>query len=105
MPMSTHPSEKVLAAPEELGLDSRTAFRRAATELLEQLGEGAGRLVIDLSGTRQIDSAELEALMIIIRKTTERRLTVSLRRANEAMRFLLGLTKLVELYVLQTAPG
>jgi len=45
MPMSTHPSEKVLAAPEELGLDSRTAFRRAATELLEQLGEGAGRSV------------------------------------------------------------
>src|ERR1041384_293698 len=36
MPMSTHPSEKVLAAPEELGLDSRTAFRGSGPELLAQ---------------------------------------------------------------------
>src|SRR2546421_309300 len=47
MTMSTRPGERVLAAPEELGLDSRTAFRRAAGELLEQLEEGAGRLVIE----------------------------------------------------------
>jgi len=40
--MSMRPGEKVLAAPEELGLDSRTAFRRAATELLEQLQEVPG---------------------------------------------------------------
>src|SRR5205814_3225118 len=65
--MSMRPGEKVLAAPEELGLDSRTVFRRAATELLEQLAEGAGRLVIDLAGTRQIDSAGLGALMLIQR--------------------------------------
>src|SRR5207249_1957403 len=104
--MSMRPGEKVLAAPEELGLDSRTVFRRAATELLEQLSiwrvparsmtrrpapsascsascselleqlaEGAGRLVIDLAGTRQIDSAGLGALMLIQRKAAERRLT------------------------------
>ena len=58
--MSTRPQEKVLAAPEQLGLESRLSFRRAASELLEQLAEGAGRLVIDLSGTRQVDSAGLE---------------------------------------------
>src|SRR2546426_7725447 len=92
--MSMRPGEKVLAAPEELGLDSRTAFRRAATELLEQLQEGAGRLVIDLAGTRQIDSAGLGALMLIQRKAAERRLTVCLRGANEELRFLLVLTKL-----------
>src|SRR3989442_12197758 len=91
--MSTRPSEKVLAAPEELGLDSRTAFRRAATELLEQLGEGAGRLVIDLAGTRQIDSAGLGALMLIQRKPAERRLTGCLRGANGGLPFLVGLTK------------
>jgi len=102
MPMSTHPSEKVLAAPEELGLDSRTAFRRAATELLEQLGEGAGRLVIDLAGTRQIDSAGLGALMLIQRKAAERRLTVCLRGANEELRFLLVLTKLDDLFELES---
>jgi len=86
MPMSTHPSEKVLAAPEELGLDSRTAFRRSATELLEQLGEGAGRLVIDLSGTRQIDSAGLGALMLIQRKAAERRLTAVPAGVDQARR-------------------
>lgn len=102
MAMSTHPSEKVLAAPEELGLDSRTAFRRTATELLEQLGEGAGRLVIDLSGTRQIDSAGLGALMLIQRKAAERRLTVCLRGANEELRFLLVLTKLDDLFELES---
>src|SRR5207249_3886256 len=73
MTMSTHPTEKVLAAPEELGLDSRTAFRRAAGELLAQLEEGTGRLVIDLSATRQVDSAGLGALMLIQRKAGERR--------------------------------
>ena len=102
--MSTRPSEKVLAAPEELGLDSRTTFRRAATELLEQLGEGAGRLVIDLAGTRQIDSAGLGALMLIQRKAAERRLTVCLRGANEELRFLLVLTKLDDLFELESGP-
>src|SRR5207247_3030854 len=92
--MSMRPGEKVLAAPEELGLDSRTVFRRAATELLEQLAEGAGRLVIDLAGTRQIDSAGLGALMLIQRKDAERRLTVCLRGANEELRLLLVLLKL-----------
>src|SRR2546428_414812 len=65
--MSMRPGEKVLAAPEELGLDSRTAFRRAATELLEQLAEGAGRLVIDLAGTRQIDEFHPEVLVLDLR--------------------------------------
>ncbi len=101
MTTSSRPSEKVLAAPEELGLDSRTAFRRAAGELLEQLAEGSGRLVIDLSGTRQIDSAGLGALMLIQRKAAERRLAVCLRGANEELRFLLVLTKLDDLFELE----
>ncbi len=101
--MSLHQTEKVLAAPEELGLESRTVFRRAATELLEQLEEGAGRLVIDLSGTRHVDSAGLGALMLIQRKAAERRLAVCLRGANEELRFLLVLTKLDDLFELETA--
>src|SRR2546428_12827915 len=97
MTMSARPTEKVLAAPEELGLESRTAFRRAAGEVLEQLSEGAGRLVIDLSGTRQGDSAGLGALMLIQRKAAERRLSGSLRGANEGVRFLPVLTQLGDL--------
>jgi anti-anti-sigma factor len=100
--MSTHPTEKVLAAPAELGLESRTPFRRAAAELLEQLPEGAGRLVIDLSATRQVDSAGLGALMLVQRKAAEHRVTVSLRGANEELRFLLVLTKLDDLFELES---
>ena len=100
--MSTRPTEKVLAAPEALGLESRSDFRRAATELLEQLPEGAGRLVIELSGTRAVDSAGLGALMLIQRKASERRLTVCLRGANEELRFLLVLTKLDDLFELES---
>src|SRR5437879_11798385 len=57
--MSTNPTEKVVAAPEQLGLESRTDFRRAAAELLEQLPEGAGRMIIDMSGRRQVASGGL----------------------------------------------
>jgi anti-anti-sigma factor len=102
MAMSTSPAERVLAAPEELGLESRVVFRRAATELLEQLPEGAGRLIIDLSGTRHLDSAGLGALMLIQRKAAERRLIVRLRGANEELRFLLVLTKLDDLFELES---
>lgn len=100
--MSTRPSEKVMAAPERLSLESRTAFRRAAGELLEQLEEGAGRLVIDLSGTRHVDSAGLGALMLVQRRAAERRQTVCLRGANEELRFLLVLTKLDDLFELES---
>lgn len=100
--MSTRPVEKMIAAPERLDLDSRTAFRRAAGDILHGLAEGAGRLVIDLAGTRSVDSAGLGALMLIQRKAAERRLTVCLRGANEELRFLLVLTKLDDLFELET---
>lgn len=101
--MSTRPLEKVLAAPERLSLESRTAFRRTASELLDQMGEGSGRLVIDLSGTRHVDSAGLGALMLIQRKAAERRQAVCLRGANDELRFLLVLTKLDDLFELEGA--
>jgi anti-anti-sigma regulatory factor len=102
MVTTSRPTERVLAAPEALGLESRTAFRRAAGELVEQLPEGAGRLVIDLSSTRAVDSAGLGALMLIQRKAAERRLSVRLRGANEELRFLLVLTKLDDLFELES---
>jgi anti-anti-sigma factor len=102
MAMTTRPMEKALAAPEELGLETRSAFRRTAGELLDQLPEGAGRLVIDLSATRAVDSAGLGALMLIQRKAAERRQSVCLRGANDELRFLLVLTKLDDLFELET---
>ena len=59
--------ERGLAAPETLGLNSRVEIREAAKHLLAELPTGTGRLVIDLSATRTIDSAGLGALMLIQR--------------------------------------
>ena len=100
--MSTRPTERVLAAPEQLSIESRTGFRRTAADPLHQLPEGAGRLIIDLSGTRAVDSAGLGALMLIQRKAAERRKVVCLRGANEELRFLLVLTKLDDLFELES---
>lgn len=99
--MSTTPlSTEHLAAPEHLGLQSRTDFRQQAVAILERLPEGTGRLVVDLSATRQVDSAGLGALMLIQRRAAERRQAVVLRSANEELRFLLVLTRLDDLFEL-----
>ncbi len=91
---------ETLVAPEHLGLQSRTEFRQQAVTLLDRLPEGVGRLTVDLSATRQVDSAGLGALMLIQRKAAERRQGIVLRNANEELRFLLVLTRLDDLFEL-----
>ena len=93
-----------LAAPVHLGLESRTVFRQNAVGLLDQLPERTGRLVIDLRGTRTVDSAGLGALMLIQRKAAERRQVVVLKRTNDELRFLLVLTKLDDLFEVESDP-
>ena len=103
--METALMQETLMAPEHLGLQSRTDFRQQAVTLLERLPEDGGRLVVDLSATRQVDSAGLGALMLIQRKAAERRQVVVLRDANEELRFLLVLTKLEDLFTIEPAVG
>jgi|tagenome__1003787_1003787.scaffolds.fasta_scaffold17698868_1 anti-anti-sigma factor len=102
---SPHDAERGMAAPETLGLDTRVEIRKAAIRLLEEMPEGAGRLVIDLGRTRQVDSAGLGALMLIQRRAAERRQIVVLRSASEEIRFLLMLTKLDDLFQLESTVG
>ena len=90
--------ERGLSAPDTLGLETRVQIRQAAIQLLEQMPEGTGRLVIDLGHTRYIDSAGLGALMLIQRRAAERRQAVVLRHPNDEIRFLLVLTKLYDLF-------
>ena len=90
--------ERGLSAPDTLGLETRVQIRKAAIQLLEEMPEGTGRLVIDLGHTRYIDSAGLGALMLIQRRAAERRQPVVLRSPNEEIRFLLVLTKLYDLF-------
>src|ERR671919_652030 len=95
--------ERGLSAPDTLGLDTRVEIRKAAIRLLEEMPEGTGRLVIDLARTRHVDSAGLGALMLIQRRAAERRQVVVLRNASEEIRFLLVLTKLDDLFQLESA--
>jgi len=90
-----------LSAPDTLGLESRVEIRKAATQLLEDMPEGTGRLVIDLGRTRHVDSAGLGALMLIQRRAAERRQVVVLRNPSEEIRFLLVLTKLYDLFQIE----
>jgi anti-anti-sigma factor len=99
--MATHGKARDLVAPQRLGLDTRVEFRKAAVHLLESLPEGTGQLVIDLSGTRQVDSAGLGALMLIQRRAAERRQSVVLRDPSDELRFLLNITKLADLFTIE----
>jgi len=94
--------ERGLSAPDTLGLESRVEIRKAAIQLLEGMPMGTGRLVIDLGRTRHVDSAGLGALMLIQRSASERRQTVVLRNPSEEIRFLLVLTKLCDLFQIES---
>jgi anti-anti-sigma factor len=102
---SPHEMERGLLAPETLGLDTRVEIRKTAVRLLEEMPEGLGRLVIDLARTRHVDSAGLGALMLIQRRAAERRQAVVLRNLSEEIRFLLVLTKLDDLFQLESPVG
>ena len=102
--LTTQAHIRELPAPDHLGLDSRVEFRQSATALIDQLPERTGRLVIDLTATRQVDSAGLGALMLIQRRAAERRQAVVLRNPNDELRFLLVLTKLDDLFQIE-GPG
>ena len=95
---SPQPVERGLTAPEILGLDTRVQVRQAAFQLLNEMPEGAGRLALDLSQTRHVDSAGLGVLILIQRRATERRQRVLLRNPNEELCYLLVLTKMIDLF-------
>ena len=101
---ATETNARVVLAPEVLGLESRATFRDSAVELLEQLPEQEGVLLIDFAGTRRIDSAGLGALMLIQRRAAERQQRVVLRHLRDEFRFLLVLTKLDDLFEIETTP-
>ena len=95
--------ERGLSAPVTLGLETRVAIRQEAERLLEEMPDGSGRLVIDLTHTRTVDSAGLGALMLIQRVAAERRHAVVLRNPSEEIRFLLTITKLYDLFIVDSS--
>jgi len=85
-------TERVLNAPETLGLDTRAPFRQEAVTLLDELPEGLRRLVLDLDRTNRVDSAGLGALMLVHHRAAEPRQIVALRNSSDKTRFLLACT-------------
>ena len=100
---TVQPPTRVLQAPDILGLATRTAFRDAANALLDEMSEGAGQLVVDLSGTHQVDSSGLGALVMIQRHASDRRQRVVLRGVGAELEYTLVLTKLDDLFTFAPA--
>ena len=99
------PSEvRVLVAPVELDLDTRLEFRREALSCVERMPRGAGRLVIDVTATRSVDSTGLGVLFMVRRRAAQRRLQVVLRGVSKDLRYLLVLAKLEDLFEIEMAP-
>lgn len=98
---TTQMEARELRAPAVLGLDTRTEVLQAAAELVASMAPGTGRLVIDLTGTRTVDSAGLGVLMLIQRQAATHRIPVVLRHPNDELRFLLTLTRLEDLFELE----
>lgn len=100
---AANPPTRTLTAPPSLGLATRETFRAEANLLLDEMAEGAGQLILDLAGTREIDSAGLGALVLIHRHATDRRQQVVLKGVGPELEFLLVLTKLDDLFVFAPA--
>lgn len=93
--------EQSLVAPARLGLESRSEFRKAASALIDRITGGTGRFVVDCRHLRSIDSAGLNALILIQRRAANRRVRVILRDLDDDLQSLLVLTKLDDLFELQ----
>ncbi len=98
---TAHPVQRVLTAPPTLGLPTREEFRHAANDLLDDMAEGAGELVIDLGGTQEVDSSGLGVLIMIQRHALDRRQRVILRGVGPELEYLLVLTKLDDLFTFE----
>jgi anti-anti-sigma factor len=95
-------TEQVVVAPDELSLDTRTAFRQRAAVRIDAMRVGHGRLVVDMTATETMDSAGLGTLILVQRRAAARRIRVVLRGLNEDLRFLLVLTKVHGLFEVET---
>ena len=97
---ATQVTARNISAPAELGLDTRLAFREAASAELQGMPEGS-TLVIDLRHTAKVDSAGLSALMLLQRSAAERGQRIVLKDPSEELRFLLALTLMTDLFDLE----
>lgn len=100
---ATQATARNITAPEELGLETRLAFREVVTRELAEMPDG-GILTLDLARTVRVDSAGLSALMLIQRQAADRNQRVVLRNPSEELRYLLALTLMTDLFAIEPGP-
>lgn len=66
---------------------------RLSQEIEAAVADGAGRLVIDLSGIDYMSSQGLRGLTLAQRKATENKVTIVLAQASEPMREILAISR------------
>ena len=96
-------TEHILTAPERLDLDTCDTFRRDATELVDSLRQGGGRLVVDMRATRHVDSAGLRALLLVRRRAALGGIVVGLRGPSAEIQGILLLTRTAGLFEMEAA--
>lgn len=96
-------TEHILTAPERLDLDTCDAFRRDATELVDSLREGGGRLVVDMRATRYLDSTGLRALILVRRRAASAGIVIRLRGPTAEIQAIFLLTKTEGLFEMEAA--
>ena len=88
-----------LIPPPRLIAETRSEFRKAALEHIAQAaGRGDSNLVIDLSGTTEVDASGLGILLFVNSRAKENGMSTHLVRVPAQVRALLELTKLEPIF-------
>src|SRR5688500_20323693 len=98
---ATQATARNITAPEELGLETRLAFREVVTRELAEMPDG-GILILDMTRTVKVDSAGLSVIMLIQRQADDRSQRVVLSKPPVVLSCLLAMTQLSFLFVHDT---
>ena len=88
-----------LVPPSRLTADTRAEFRRSALEHVAQaVARSESRILVDMSGTTEIDASGLGILLFVNTRAREHGLTTHLVNVPQSVRGLLELTKLSHIF-------
>jgi anti-anti-sigma factor len=88
-----------LAAPSRLVAETRSDFRKAALgHVAQAAGRGDTSVVIDMSGTSEVDASGLGILLFVNSRAKESGMSTHLVRVPAQVRALLELTKLEPIF-------
>ena len=88
-----------LVPPTRLTAETRSEFRKVALDYVAQaVVRGETRIMVDLSGTTEIDASGLGILLFVNTRAAEQGMTTHLVRVPKHVEALLDLTKLKQIF-------